>query len=1086
MLQSPCRCISELAGEAQKQYPDRWPTENLNYHHLLFPPCFQSELNFEYLNSSTLNDPPISESLFVSIPSLRNADESLHFDAAPKYKEKFATRRVRSKGEFKTSLMRPYVPGKKKTSKEGSGKFFNEMTKIVGVQPPKKKLTKALSRDRDGVVFNDENQKLMSDKVSPGKQKECIICTLPGCRQINCLFLHTWGKMVVSLNTLFPKEEYVVYNVLNKSLSKPAELQPLSGFTPQSFFEHKYDLDGKEITDDCRVIESMKVSKSELKKFSKMHTKKAHRKKGNKKRTSRMVMNDLKSRGKQLYNDGNKLPASASRKMLEELVDKPCEFDHELYENIDIEFKSKLQTRMNVISEHDAYSENNFYPRITKMQTYVLCGLCDHFGKIAHAINHPASNERTNQLSQNLHISENDLIISSQDYSVSIDKTIFAGSVHGNDMIDNSSNDEDKKHRNDMNDNSSNDDDYLSSYAVVSKLDSLVRFPNKLTPSPFSADNKSSSIDTKHIPKRHLDFDLPKTTQPDSRISMVGVNVIKQFADGIYEGCVTHEWNNSKGSKFYHIKYTDEDEEDFSDKQLELYRKPVKTHPSAKTKQNGKRQRTACSPLQRKSPPTYSNTNNTPKRERSLLLTTSSKKPSTTKSTPISNSFIISNLCVTICDSIKKRKTNLTQESNQSPIKQLNNAYSRKRQPSRPAITDEPSNHLMDNYLEIGDCVDVQHSGTRTNYSKARFTEWTDDRFPFFHPTHSICFPRDYPSNPIDMIVRKDDLEQPLSKWVKTSCLGILNYDNEMIRLRQLDRDESERKRLQVMGTEIQECYNTLTFNSIHDLKQHYAKVTISRTTKTNCGSCFVPVNKDPFSIFYECKCQFVGKNKTVFCQLCFAGGRVFYCEQYSHQEYNRDHFALTQKDELTIKQLPIICWSCRQELVNNISFKCKCTVSKKYVCNHYYCGQCFDNKFPFSDGSTVYFKDDDVNDVCSPDADDSDSDSNLEKIASHNEIKDTLDTKRVKYSKLSVRTVEKTDEKHSVYFLIRVVGRPRNDSTDLFPEISNKTPEQMQQLIKDHLIDRLSFLKVVWSIDDTEVKYYNHGSEPRIYQSER
>ena len=199
--------------------------------------------------------------------------------------------------------------------------------------------------------------------------------------------------MVVSLNTLFPKEEYVVYNVLNKSLSKPAELQPLSGFTPQSFFEHKYDLDGKEITDDCRVIESMKVSKSELKKFSKMHTKKAHRKKGNKKRTSRMVMNDLKSRGKQLYNDGNKLPASASRKMLEELVDKPCEFDHELYENIDIEFKSKFQTCMNVISKHDAYSENNFYPRITKMQTYVLCGLCDHFGKIAQAINHPAINE---------------------------------------------------------------------------------------------------------------------------------------------------------------------------------------------------------------------------------------------------------------------------------------------------------------------------------------------------------------------------------------------------------------------------------------------------------------------------------------------------------------------------------------------------------------------------------------------------------------------------------------------------------------------------------------------------------------------
>ena len=76
--------------------------------------------------------------MFVSIPSLRNADKSLHFDAAPKYKEKFSTRRVRSKGEFSTSSVRAYVPGKKKTRKEGSGKFFNETTKIVGVQPLKK------------------------------------------------------------------------------------------------------------------------------------------------------------------------------------------------------------------------------------------------------------------------------------------------------------------------------------------------------------------------------------------------------------------------------------------------------------------------------------------------------------------------------------------------------------------------------------------------------------------------------------------------------------------------------------------------------------------------------------------------------------------------------------------------------------------------------------------------------------------------------------------------------------------------------------------------------------------------------------
>ena len=103
-----------------------------------------------------------------------------------------------------------------------------------------------------------------------------------------------------------------------------------------------------------------------------------------------------------------------------------------------------------------------------------------------------------------------------------------------------------------------------------------------------------------------------------------------------------------------------------------------------------------------------------------------------------------------------------------------------------------------------------------------------------------------------------------------------------------------------------------------------------------------------------------------------------------------------------------------------------------------------------------------------------------------HNLIKERIDTNNVWYSKLSVKTVENTDEEQSVYFLIRVVGKPRNSSTELFGQVSNNSPEQMQPMIKSYLRDRFSRLKVDWNIDDTEVKFYNEGSEPPIYKSNR
>ena len=255
MFCSPCRCIQALAQHSIERKCSTFPDLNMSFQSL-FPPYFQSKRTYELLHEKE-DGVSVADSLYLTIPSYNSVksqstsgphavvDALLNpvvlplnqvLEAAPKYKNGIAGRRVRSRGEKKNSSVP--IKTKKRTHQEG-GRFSSLLSQVVsgGRAPRNQVVADAVMADQQNVFLSEDVHAHVRSKLHNQTQRNCCFCGKHGHDIEACTFFHSFGRGVTERSDLEPNQ-YWVYKL---SKDSPERLSSVTPATPVELYAGQYD-----------------------------------------------------------------------------------------------------------------------------------------------------------------------------------------------------------------------------------------------------------------------------------------------------------------------------------------------------------------------------------------------------------------------------------------------------------------------------------------------------------------------------------------------------------------------------------------------------------------------------------------------------------------------------------------------------------------------------------------------------------------------------------------------------------------------------------------------------------------------------